>query len=178
MTDESERPLCPKCGGRAREHELVCEQCGAPLGADGPAESAAGFGAIARPRILATRAARMMHFTIDFVVLFGLNTLIWGAAMKREMPVGDPADNSMFAIWSALLASYYILCEWTFGRTLGKWIVGSRVVNMSGGRPSLLQILARTFVRILPFEPLSVLVSPAAVGWRDRLSATRTIRTR
>jgi uncharacterized RDD family membrane protein YckC len=75
---------------------------------------------------------------------------------------------------------YYVLQELLFGRTIGKWITGTKVVAADGTMPSPLQIFGRTLCRFLPFEPLSFLsnISSKPVGWHDLLSKTRVILVR
>ncbi len=73
---------------------------------------------------------------------------------------------------------FFAFFEGVFKRTPGKWITGTRVVTVNGAEPTFGQILARTFVRLIPFEPFSFLGSNHPAGWHDRWTGTRVIRVR
>lgn len=72
---------------------------------------------------------------------------------------------------------YYVGFEAAFGRTPGKLLTGTRVVTLTGEPPSFGQCLGRAFARCVPFEPLSFLGGDG-VGWHDKWTDTRVIRTR
>jgi uncharacterized RDD family membrane protein YckC len=74
-----------------------------------------------------------------------------------------------------LFLLYYFAQEALFGRTIGKLITGTVVINASGGRPSTGQVLGRTLARVIPFEALSALGTPPT-PWHDSLSKTRVVR--
>ena len=74
---------------------------------------------------------------------------------------------------------YYTVLEAVFGWTFGKLATGTRVVAADGGRASLGQVMGRTLVRFIPFEPLSFLFGgDTPAGWHDAFSGTRVIRIR
>ena len=54
------------------------------------------------------------------------------------------------------------------------------VVNEDGGRPRWGQVVGRTFARLIPLEPFSVLFSnhKKRRGWHDSLSKTYVVRRR
>lgn len=49
-----------------------------------------------------------------------------------------------------LKLSYYFVCEATTGRTLGKLVTRTIVVDAQGQRASTLKVLARTALRLVP----------------------------
>ena len=71
---------------------------------------------------------------------------------------------------------YYVVLEASTGRTVGKLVAGTKVIDLEGKIPSFSQILLRTLCRYIPFEPLSVLFGER--GWHDTLSKTRVVRAR
>jgi uncharacterized RDD family membrane protein YckC len=73
--------------------------------------------------------------------------------------------------------AYYVVMEALFQRTIAKLLTGTIVVNRDGRRPSISQIVGRTFARIIPFEAFSYLRTPP-VGWHDSLSGTLVITTK
>lgn len=62
--------------------------------------------------------------------------------------------------------------EYYLGRTLAKYITGTKVISIDGEKPTFMQILGRTFSRIVPFDALSFL---GENGWHDSWSDTRVI---
>jgi uncharacterized RDD family membrane protein YckC len=71
---------------------------------------------------------------------------------------------------------YYLFMESVFGRTVGKLITGTKVIDLEGKRPSFLTLLGRSLARIVPFEPFSFLGNDR--GWHDRWSDTRVVDMR
>ncbi len=85
-----------------------------------------------------------------------------------------------YAIGLASMLVYCILMEGFFGFTLGKLITGTRVVTEAGVKPGWGQVVGRTFARLIPFEPFSLLFSSHRQlrGWHDSLPKTYVVRKR
>jgi len=80
---------------------------------------------------------------------------------------------SLFYIPSMLVI--YIIFEAVTGKTLGKHITGTKVVNEYGDRPSFGQVLGRSFARLIPLEALSFFGTPTR-GWHDSLTGTYVVK--
>lgn len=77
-------------------------------------------------------------------------------------------------ITSLLYAIYMFLIEFASkGRSLGKLITGTMVVNENGGLPTSQDFLKRNFSRIVPFDAFSFL---GAKGWHDTWSDTKVVK--
>ena len=86
----------------------------------------------------------------------------------------DKIPDLLFGIVVSLL--YYIPQEALWGRTLAKFVTGTRVVSLTGTRPTFGQIVGRTFVRMIPFEAFTFLFAGShPVGWHDKFSNTRVV---
>ena len=72
---------------------------------------------------------------------------------------------------------YYIFQEGLYGRTLGKSIAGTKVVNDDGAEISMGQAFHRTLCRLIPFDVLSFLGGSPS-GWHDRIQNTYVISMR
>ena len=70
---------------------------------------------------------------------------------------------------------YYCFFEGIWGRTPGKFLIGTKVVDEEGDPPSFGQIVGRSACRLIPFEPFSFF---GARGWHDSISHTYVVRTR
>ena len=82
------------------------------------------------------------------------------------------------AFWVlGLVVGMVIIVEGATGRTLGKLVTGTRVVNAAGGTPSFKQILGRSLARFIPFEAFSFLGDDGR-GWHDSIPDTYVIRCR
>lgn len=122
---------------------------------------------------------RFWTFMLDQVGIFlfaMLRGIIVGIAAALSGHEDWLADGSNLVVSIASMLAYYIVFEATLGRTPGKMIVGTRVVDLEGNHPSFRQIVIRTFARLVPFEPFSCLSDDG--GWHDDWSKTRVIRTR
>jgi uncharacterized RDD family membrane protein YckC len=97
--------------------------------------------------------------------------------VQGRLLTSQPFSNdylSLVAIELTLFIVYYLLLEGIFNTTAGKCITNTVIVNENGNRPGFVQILGRTFARLIPFEALSFLGSTAR-GWHDSLSGTYVV---
>ena len=136
-------------------------------GADGEV----AFGeAFADGLVDAKPGVRLLHLIIDYVLYIGLCFVIGVVTVV----IGQD-ELATFLTWPALVG-YYVFFEGVFAATPGKMIMGSRVVQLDGSKPTLGQAFARTIFRFVPFEAFSFLGSGS--GWHDRWSKTRVVRVR
>ncbi len=125
--------------------------------------------------IEASTGQRFANLLLDYIgltlvsFLLGVVLELIGASNVFAHALGD-----LFGIVG--MTAYYVVCEGLWGRTPGKFVTGTRVVHVDGGPPRFMQIVGRTLVRFVPFEPFSFLRGPP--GWHDRWSSTRVVRTR
>jgi uncharacterized RDD family membrane protein YckC len=83
--------------------------------------------------------------------------------------------NSSSQLWMYVLVYmayvfYYTTLEAVTGRTVGKLITGTQVVDKDGKLPALGVIFRRSLSRIVPFEAFSFLAN--ARGWHDTWTDT------
>lgn len=86
-------------------------------------------------------------------------------------------------IFLAVIAVYFIVLEGVFGATLGKYLVGIRVVTSAGGTPGLWKSAQRNVLRLVDALPVMsllgiTLIATSADRTRvgDRVAGTRVIR--
>src|SRR5688572_16519183 len=119
---------------------------------------------------LAKRGTRLSNLVVDTIFF---NLIIIGHAFFFEwIGVVVPEEGSVWlgVYYFTLYFAYYFLFELFANRTPAKFITTTIVLNRSGGKPSLQQILVRSLIRLIPFEWLSFLFSE--VGWHDSISGT------
>ncbi len=122
---------------------------------------------------LASKGKRLGNYVIDRIIVQGLSyALIFGVASSN---MGESEMTGMIIVAAlGLWIIYYSLFEAFTGKTIGKLITGSKVVNVDGSPISVGQAFGRTFSRIIPFEAFSFL-GQKGIGWHDSLSDTRVI---
>lgn len=132
-------------------------------------------------KLLASNGSRFLNYILDLIVfilililigfvlgifigLFGMTGIsVWISS------IGDLGWNCIIIVISIV---YYTLMEGFFGRSLGKFITGTIVVDENGERPDFGTIFKRSLCRLIPFDALSFLGSR---GWHDSISDTYVV---
>jgi uncharacterized RDD family membrane protein YckC len=123
---------------------------------------------------LASNGQRFATFFIDYIGMTVCSAIV-GVFLALLGGAEMAALSGLLGI--VVMIGYYAGFEAAWGQTPGKMLMGTRVVTTTGGEPSFGQCLGRTFARCVPFEPFSFFGSEP-VGWHDRWTNTRVIRTR
>ena len=76
---------------------------------------------------------------------------------------------------ATIFGGYHILMEYFLGKTVGKFVFKTRVVNRYGNRISLKEAVIRFVSRFIPFEFASLALGIDARAWHDVLSKTYVI---
>jgi uncharacterized RDD family membrane protein YckC len=122
---------------------------------------------------LAGMGRRFVNYIIDlasvFLLVFILSTLLYMGNSASFVKTGKGFPFSL-----AVMAVYFIVLEVTTGKTIGKYITGTRVTDENGDRAAPTKILLRTLIRFIPFEQFSYFGEPC-IGWHDKLSKTRVV---
>ena len=99
----------------------------------------------------------------------------------RGLFITDPLCVAFLAV----MVLYFVLLEGVAGATVGKWLLGLRVVRQDGGRAGLARGSERNLLRLvdgLPaFSILGVILiarSPENARFGDRVAGTRVVRSR
>ncbi|TWP31035.1 RDD family protein [Apibacter muscae] len=87
--------------------------------------------------------------------------------------------NSIFYNNEIVIGFYYVLYMFLLevlfkGRSLGKFITRTKVITLHGGVPTKRQYLARSLIRIIPFEPFSFFREVG--GSHDLWTNTRVVK--
>ena len=117
----------------------------------------------------------IIDYIMLFVVSFGGALFVMAAGGEAGVRFVELGNSYVFGLLMAV--AYYFVMEAVFSKTVGKLITGTKVVNETGGRPSIGQFLGRSFTRMVPFEAFSFL-GDSCRGWHDRWPNTYVIRTR
>lgn len=123
------------------------------------------------PHNYATPTQRFLTYLIDTIVFYAISMVI-GFIMGIMM--GGVSASIYIAIYVTLFL-YYIALEASSGKTVGKMVMRTRVVTVSGGKPSVGQCFIRTISRLVPLEFISVWIEDS-VMWHDQWASTRVIK--
>lgn len=130
----------------------------------------------------ATHGQRLANYLIDFV-LFLLFSFLFGSFMGVSLAIFSPSsiyifeqDNLLFDYAFGFITGvfYYSTLEFATGRTIGKYVTKTKVIDENGNKPGYGVILTRSVCRFIPFEAFSFLGS-SNQGWHDKLSKTRVV---
>ena len=131
----------------------------------------------------ADKGLRFANLLID-TIIFYCSFLLLGFAVGLSAIVLD-FDPSFFVelqninpfldrlITAFIMVFYYFGMETlTKGRSIGKFITGTKVVTLEGDLPTANIFLKRSFCRIIPFEAFSFL---GENGWHDSIPKTAVV---
>jgi uncharacterized RDD family membrane protein YckC len=133
----------------------------------------------------ASQGIRLANYIIDLIALVIINfflsliSIILYNLTSKSFFFYFYNNNSF--LWEYLMGIivatlYYFFFEnFSNGRTLGKLITNTKVLSIDGSKPSMTQILYRSFCRIVPFNAVSFL---GYNGWHDSWTETRVINIR
>ncbi|MCC3216142.1 RDD family protein [Chryseobacterium sp. X308] len=129
----------------------------------------------------ASIGVRLANNFLDLIILYVINYLL--SAISNLLYEVTSIEFFYFysngnMLWQILIGNfnyclYYFLMEnYLDGRTVAKYITGTKVISTDGTQPSTQQIMYRSLSRIVPFDGLSFL---GENGWHDKWSETRVI---
>jgi|GEM_PF-5017445 len=117
------------------------------------------------PRLIEKgKTIRALNLLIDSAFIL----FLWIAIMNTISSESWMKFNDLIIF--ILPALYFILTEFILGRTLGKFITGSRVITGEGKLPNIMQVIIRTLFRYFPYTPLTVFIGDRIL--HDKLSGT------
>jgi len=122
---------------------------------------------------LASKGQRFANYILDRIGLYALIFLL--VFLTEDESASDELSDLQTILFLLILGGYWVLTEYFFGKTPGKFLTGTKVVTKNGQSPSFATILGRTLCRFIPFEPFSFF-GLKTVGWHDSISNTRVVR--
>jgi uncharacterized RDD family membrane protein YckC len=122
----------------------------------------------------ATSGKRLANYLIDIIayILFIFTLAVVVGLVGLSETLADTDDNLVTLLYYAGYVLYYALFEVSIGKTPGKLITKTRVIDEEGGPISIGQAFGRSLARLIPFEVFSFLGPNRPRGWHDRLAGT------
>ncbi|GAB5558329.1 MAG: hypothetical protein SchgKO_25420 [Schleiferiaceae bacterium] len=116
-----------------------------------------------------SKGKRFAHLIIDTIVFY----VIFIAFTFATIGFVEDEGGILFVFTPYLLwFLYYSLMEHFFGKTIGKFLTSSKVVDANGEKPTFGRAAGRTLARFIPFEAFTFLGDN---GLHDSLSKTRVV---
>jgi uncharacterized RDD family membrane protein YckC len=100
---------------------------------------------------------RWLGAWVDFLVLLSF-------LVVPDYVLGNETYRATLFVWVGLVLAYFPVMEAAFGKSIGKFVTGTRVVNAAGDRPSLMQTVVRTLFRLIEVNPVLVGGLPAGIA--------------
>lgn len=142
--------------------------------------ASAGLDSVAGEALeVASRWRRFLGFLVDYVCFIAASFvvgIVWGAAslfLLHRAPDAHGFGANIFGI--LVFLGYYLVLEGSTGRTIGKMLTGTRVVDDAGRKPSWKKVLGRTLCRLIPFEAFGVF-GGRRLAPHDTIPGTRVVR--
>jgi uncharacterized RDD family membrane protein YckC len=162
-----------------------------PAAAWPAAASGAGFLGIPPETVRAGFFPRLLAYLIDGVILGVIIAIVLGPFMAPLMALQDPTEAEVQAALAQMAGAYlavlvvsliYVPGSWlVWGATIGKKVLGLRIVNASGTKPTVGQVI----VRYLGYIPSAFcylgflwILKSEKRGWHDLLAGTYVVRAR
>lgn len=133
----------------------------------------------------ATKWQRLANFVIDRIIFSFSFFIIGSLGVIVDQILGIQYFTKLFSnlaginravdilITGILYFLYTFLLEYiTKGRTIGKYITGTKVITTDGQIPTMYEFFIRNISRLVPFDIISFL---GENGWHDSWSDTRVI---
>jgi uncharacterized RDD family membrane protein YckC len=135
--------------------------------------------------------SRFLALLIDGVILsavfFPTTRIVKGAWIMSPSDhawrVGWFISDPLCMIFLLVILVYFVMLEGVFGRTVGKWFLGLRVVRKDDGNPGLLRALLRNLLRLVDALPVFsilgvvlIIRTPEKARVGDLVAGTRVVR--
>lgn len=142
-------PFCQKCGAQVPAGAGFCPSCGSPMGsAGGQQVPTSGLTALSRdPRAQEYWVKRLLAYVVDAIIVYAVVGLaaaasaipafLAGVFVPGYSPQVFPFGTYFGTFAGLLLVLYFTVAEATYGKTVGKAVMGLRVTTDGGGRPTL-----------------------------------------
>ncbi len=118
---------------------------------------------------------RFAHYFVDLIILETLYFVskplldyipVPEFSWSLELTLGSYTIGPFFSIYYVV---YYLLFEFFYQKTPGKFLTKCRVIDLYGQKPLFSTAFLRNMIRIVPFEAFSCF---GERGWHDRWSDT------
>jgi uncharacterized RDD family membrane protein YckC len=162
---------CMNCGKQINEKSIFCKYCGRKIQSN-KEEFGKQYNA-SQEIISANSDKRLLNYFIDLIMAWVFTFVL--IVLLVFFGLYSSAEESGSGIWYYVgIFLYFFGTEVMWGKTAGKLITKTKVVNKEGKKPSWQTIFARTLCRLIPFDGFSFLGKNPR-GWHDSISHTYVV---
>lgn len=125
--------------------------------------------------IIADKGTRLGNYLIDsicFIALLIIHAIILDGLLHAIPENGSPLLGIYYFL---LYFAYYFLFEFFLGKTPGKFLTKTMVVNTKGEKPVIRELILRSLCRLIPFDSFSFLFGS---GLHDSFTNTTVIHSK
>ncbi len=130
--------------------------------------------------------ALVIDWALFCAVFFPITRIVKGTWLMTSADhiwrIGWMISDPLCVIFFVVIVAYYVLLEGYFGWTVGKRLLGLRVVALGGGRPGLWKSLIRNALRLIDGLPalsilgvVLILITKERTRFGDLVAGTRVI---
>ncbi len=167
---------CPHCGIEIAGDVRFCWKCGRAVDTSIGADASVSIDAeTIVPHVLAGKPRRLAAYALDYmIILAGVMVVAFGIAIPMAMAGLDVEGEGfvmiLYVIWAMGALGYFSLLEGSLsGATIGKSVLGIRVVAKDGGPITPGRAARRTLGRLIPFDPWVLLFSSRKQAIHDHV---------
>jgi uncharacterized RDD family membrane protein YckC len=113
--------------------------------------------------VVGRRIGALLIDSVLFGIVFVVLGVATGGGTASHGHAGVHLGPSTTLVWLGTIYAYHFVCEATTGQTLGKKLLGIRVVNLDGTRAGAGAVLVRTVLRLIDALPILYIVGLASV---------------
>ena len=157
--------------GRSRTALLTTETVGETAGET--AATQVVFHPVDRWVRIAIRLIDMLFVLLGLVMIFPV-VRFWLGMTNLAIFLKFESLAAADFLFGIILLLYYFVMDMSLATTFGKMIINVLIVNETGQRPSVGQIIGRNFSRLIPFDAFSFLFRDR--GWHDSIPGTYVVR--
>lgn len=115
------------------------------------------------------RGLRFANYIVDLILIYAISIVI---VAFSSIYGTKPSQAEYYLIFYSSFLTYYAFTEAIFRRSFGKLCTGTIVIKSDASPLTFKDVLLRSLSRIVPFEPLSALVTP----WHDKWTNTTVVK--
>jgi uncharacterized RDD family membrane protein YckC len=123
--------------------------------------------------VQADKGARAGNFIIDILVLLVIIVLFTYLIWFVYPDITDTDSAAFDVLASTTFFLYYFLSEFFFGKTVGKILTKTIVLDKNGNKPKTFNLVVRSLVRLIPVESITFLFG---LGFHDLVSGTVVVK--
>jgi uncharacterized RDD family membrane protein YckC len=174
---------CSKCGEKLPDDSKFCTKCGAPVRLEARAESV-----VARfesdPNLQEHWIKRVIAYVIDSLIVGAAAVILLGITLFPTLIVNPTSFINILGFpfgMGLLYILYFPIAETTYGATIGKNLMGLKVVTKSGGRPNFEKAFIRNVTKLhqilLLLDVIGGLITSTDLNqkYTDRIANTTVI---